>query len=338
MTGDGREARRTELRVWYDDHVAELRALETAFGTHLGDAIRAAHLDDARLETRTKGAESFLAKATKSDGRGGFKYADPAAQLTDFVGARVLVPLSADVAPVARLVQRLYVVEEMSDQRADSLLDVPGYQSLHFLVRFRDEDREALGVVDRPVELQVRSILQHAWASLQHDLMYKGERTPTDSVRRRLIALAGLLELADHEFMAVRLAHGDAAGMLDDAHAGGFDVAAVRAWAERLAGDEADGEPLAWAGALRTVLTALGATTADEATALLGEWATRGSELARSVRATRPWATASYVADLALRLSLGTDYLARREVTDPAAVDALARETAAVRAGTEGPA
>ena len=70
------------------------------------------------------------------------------------------------------------------------------------------------------MELQVRSILQHAWASLQHDLMYKGERTPTDSVRRRLIALAGLLELADHEFMAVRLAHGDAAGMLDDAHAG----------------------------------------------------------------------------------------------------------------------
>ena len=89
--------------------------------------------------------DSFLEKATKSDGRGGFKYADPAGQLTDFVGARVLVPLSADVAPVARLVQRLYVVEEMSDQRADSLLDVPGYQSLHFLVRFRDEDREALG-------------------------------------------------------------------------------------------------------------------------------------------------------------------------------------------------
>ena len=55
------------------------------------------------------------------------------------------------------------------------------------------------------------------------------------------------------------------------------------------------------------------------------------------MRATRPWATASYVADLALRLSLGTDYLVRREVTDPAAVDALARETAAVRAGTEGP-
>jgi ppGpp synthetase/RelA/SpoT-type nucleotidyltranferase len=337
MTTRGREARREELRAWYDANVDDFRALEAAFRRHLGDALREARLEDARLETRTKTVESFLEKATKSDGRGGFKYADPAGQLTDFVGARVLVPLSADVAPVARLVQRLYVVEEMSDQRADSLLDVPGYQSLHFLVRFRDEDREELGVVDRPVEVQVRSILQHAWAALQHDLMYKGERAPTDSVRRRLIALAGLLELADQEFMAVRLAHGDAAGMLDDAHAGGFDVAGVGSWAERLVGDEADTEPAAWAAALREVLTSLGATTDDEASALLSEWGGRGPELARTVRATRPWATASYVADLAIRLALGREYLARRAVSDPAAVRALESECATVRDAMERP-
>jgi ppGpp synthetase/RelA/SpoT-type nucleotidyltranferase len=335
-------SRLEDLRAWFEEHVEGFRSLEAAFRDHLGQAIVAARLDDARLETRTKDVESFLVKATKSDGRGGFKYADPKTQLTDFVGARVMVPLSADVAPVARLVQRLYVVEEMSDQRAGTLLDVPGYQSLHFLVRFRDEDREALGlaergVPDQPVELQVRSILQHAWASLQHDLMYKGERTPTDSVRRRLIALAGLLELADNEFMSVRLAHGDSAGVLDDSHAGGFDVAGVGAWAETLVGDEAGTEPAAWAAALRGALSELGATTADEADALLGEWRTRGLELARSVRAARPWATASYVVDLALRLSLGADYLARRGVSDVAATEALDAECDDVRRSMEAP-
>ncbi len=334
--------RREQLGVWFEDNVASLRALEAAFGEHLGGALREARLDDARLETRTKGIASFLDKATKSDGRGGFKYADPAAQLTDLVGARVMVPLSADVAPVARLVQRLYVVEEMSDQRADALLDVPGYQSLHFLVRFRDEDRAALdldgrGAADRPVELQVRSILQHAWASLQHDLMYKGERRPTDHVRRRLIALAGLLELADQEFMSVRLAHGDSAGLLDDAHAGGFDVAAVGRWAEAFAGDDAGGEPAAWAAALRGVLTELGATEAAEATRLLGVSADRGPDLARTVRATRPWATASYVADLALRLELGTDYLTRRGVHDTGAVASFGRELDDLRTRLEAP-
>ncbi len=335
MTVEHRATRRAELTDWFEQHADGFRGLERAFREHLGGALATARLDDARLETRTKALESFLDKATKTDGRGGFKYADPTTQLTDFVGARVLVPLSADVAPVARLVQRLYLVEEMSDQRGDSLLDVPGYQSLHVLVRFREEDREALGLVeggvpDLPIEVQVRSILQHAWASLQHDVMYKAERVPTDNVRRRLIALAGLLELADQEFMSVRLAHGDSAGMLDDAHAGGFDVAGVRAWAERFVGDEDGTEPVPWAAALRGVLTGLGATTEDEAVALLGDWAPRGPDLARTVRAARPWATASYVADLALRLALGPEYLARREVTDPAALEALAAETAAL--------
>jgi hypothetical protein len=161
--------------------------------------------------------------------------------------------------------------------------------------------------------------------------MYKGERAPTDHVRRRLIALAGLLELADQEFMSVRLEHGDAAGVLDDAYAGGFDVAGVAAWAERLVGDEAGTEPAAWAAALRGVLTDLDAATADEATALLGEWGDRGPELALTVRAIRPWATASYVADLALRLALGADYLAGRGVTDPVAAGALDAECRTVR-------
>ena len=335
---DRRDRRRAELGNWYDEHVDGFRAVEAAVRAHLGGALVAARLDDARLETRTKARDSFLTKATKSDGRGGFKYEDPAAELTDFVGARVLVPLSADVAPVARLVQRLFAVEEMSDQRADQLLDVPGYQSLHFLLRFRPEDKETLGIADAPdllVEVQVRSILQHAWASLQHDLMYKGERAPTDNVRRRLIALAGLLELADQEFMSVRLAHGDSAGLLDDAHAGGFDVAGVARWAEGVAGDEPGTEPTSWAAPLRTVLTELGATNAEEATALLGLWAGRGAEVARVVRSTRPWATASYVADLLLRVALGAEYLERRSVGAAEAVEALEREIAQVRAAVE---
>ncbi len=338
MTSPARTARRVELTAWFERERPGFEAIESALGAHLGDALRSARLDDARLETRTKSLESFLDKATRSDGRGGFKYADPRTQLTDFVGARVLVPLSADVAPVARLVQRRYVVEEMSDQRVDQLADVPGYQSLHFLLRFRDEDREALGLTDAPdvpVEVQVRSILQHAWAALQHDLMYKGERQPTSHVRRRLIALAGLLELADQEFMAVRLAHGDAAGMLDDADVGGFDATAVRAWAASVVGDEETGGDAAWFAVLRSVLEELGARSADDATALAGEWATRGPEVARAVRAGRPWANTAYVADLLLRLALAEDYLTRRAVTAPDAGDALRRECAEVAAALE---
>ncbi len=53
------------------------------------------------------------------------------------------------------------------------------------------------------------------------------------------------------------------------------------------------------------------------------------------MRATRPWATASYVADLLLRAALGGEYLARRGVSAPEAAAALDREVAALGAVVE---
>ena len=72
-TSQAREARREELRAWYEQHVDGLHAVEAALRDHLGGALREARLDDARLETRTKALDSFLDKATKSDGRGGLQ-------------------------------------------------------------------------------------------------------------------------------------------------------------------------------------------------------------------------------------------------------------------------
>ena len=52
-------------------------------------------------------------------------------------------------------------------------------------------------------EVQIRSILQHTWAEIEHDLQYKDESIPRE-LRRRFARLAGLLEIADAEFMGIR--------------------------------------------------------------------------------------------------------------------------------------
>jgi putative GTP pyrophosphokinase len=54
------------------------------------------------------------------------------------------------------------------------------------------------------VEIQVRSILQHAWAEIEHDLGYKSEREIPANVRREFFRVAGLLEVADAEFQRIR--------------------------------------------------------------------------------------------------------------------------------------
>lgn len=54
------------------------------------------------------------------------------------------------------------------------------------------------------VAAQPRSILQHAWSEIQHDLGHKSRATLPALVRRRFTRLAGLIELADQEFGDVR--------------------------------------------------------------------------------------------------------------------------------------
>jgi hypothetical protein len=53
-------------------------------------------------------------------------------------------------------------------------------------------------------EIQVRSILQHAWAEIEHDLEYKSREAVPRQIRRRFARLSGLLELADAEFVRLR--------------------------------------------------------------------------------------------------------------------------------------
>ena len=56
------------------------------------------------------------------------------------------------------------------------------------------------------MQVQLRTVLQHAWAEFEHDIRYKGE-VPAEHINefdRRFTMAAGLLELADREFTMIR--------------------------------------------------------------------------------------------------------------------------------------
>src|SRR5690606_20293895 len=82
-----------------------------------------------------------------------------------------------------------------------------GYSSRHLQVGI-DADRESTHphLVGRSAQIQVRTVLQHAWAEFEHDIRYKGT-IPDEHVPdfdRRFTLAAGLLELADREFSTIR--------------------------------------------------------------------------------------------------------------------------------------
>jgi ppGpp synthetase/RelA/SpoT-type nucleotidyltranferase len=161
------------------------------------------------IEARVKDVESFGRKAVRpaEDDPEAPRYADPLSDITDLSGARIITFFMADVEKANSLIEREFEVIEKSTmtglfEEGQRL----GYQSVHYLVKFsarRCELPEYKRFKGRVSEIQVRTILQHAWAEIEHDIQYKAQSSIPDSIRRRFLSLAGVVELADREFQAI---------------------------------------------------------------------------------------------------------------------------------------
>lgn len=131
------------------------------------------------------------------------------AHITDLAGVRIITHYSDDVDRVALLVESEFAIdaENSIDKRIALDPDRFGYLSLHYVASMnsdRSKLREYSAFKGLKVEIQVRSILQHTWAEIEHDIGYKSTVQVPRHIRRKFSRLAGLLELADQEFVSIR--------------------------------------------------------------------------------------------------------------------------------------
>ncbi len=129
--------------------------------------------------------------------------------IPDLVGIRIITYFEDEVDKIAQLIDEEFDIDASRSSDKKDLLDPKefGYRSLHKVGRL-SANRLSLPEYKRfasyGFEIQIRSILQHAWAEIEHNLGYKNENEVPKEIRRRFSRLAGLLELADDEFISIR--------------------------------------------------------------------------------------------------------------------------------------
>jgi len=195
-------------------HEYAVRRPALAEAAHQFVALVTAILDDAGINYltvtgRAKSVASFAAKAARTvDGRP--VYSDPLLDITDQIGVRVITYVLSDVAAVAGLLDDQVVVLDDRDMGQETASEGRfGYASRHLLISLDParESQPGLGALrGQRAQVQIRTVVQHAWAEFEHDIRYKGtipdEHVP--DLDRRFTLAAGLLELADREFSTIR--------------------------------------------------------------------------------------------------------------------------------------
>ena len=126
--------------------------------------------------------------------------------ITDILGCRVICFLSDEVDKIGKKVEEKFVVDwENSSNKKDLLKENAfGYLSLHYICSLPFGDKWPDEICGKKFEIQIRTILQHAWSAIHHDIGYKSDFGVPRDINRQFARLAGLLELADDEFVRAR--------------------------------------------------------------------------------------------------------------------------------------
>lgn len=169
--------------------------LEKAKNTSIPEAI---------VQVRAKSIESFAEKCLRKKAN----YKEPYKELTDLCGGRVIVHTLSQVEAVRAFIKCNFLIEEEDEKGLSLGKDQFGYRDLHFLVQLNPERAEIIGftkkqidaIGDKIAELQIRTIVQHAWADTLHDRMYKTKLIYPAEFQRGGSLLAAIMEDGDRQF------------------------------------------------------------------------------------------------------------------------------------------
>ncbi|WP_260294142.1 GTP pyrophosphokinase [Proteus vulgaris] len=179
----------------------------TQFGQMMSALIKRL-MDTSKIQThsihhRVKDEVSLKKKIELKD-----KY-NSCADITDLLGVRIICYYSNDIERIESIIKENFDVdvENTIDKRKTYEPDRFGYMSLHYVVSLNTSRHclvEYREFQEIKFEIQIRTILQHTWAEIEHDLGYKTINSVPEYIRRKFSILSGTLELIDNAFVEIK--------------------------------------------------------------------------------------------------------------------------------------
>lgn len=186
----------------YDKKREILENLNKSLDTLINSLLKQKGIKAHQIQTRVKDRESLEKKILAKQ-----KY-ESLDDITDIVGIRIITYFEDEVDKVAKVVEEEFDIDqENSVDKREIDTDRFGYRSLHYVASLK-KNRTILSEYSDfeafKFEFQIRSILQHSWAEIEHDLGYKGAAEIPSSAKRTFYRVAALLEQADIEFVKLK--------------------------------------------------------------------------------------------------------------------------------------
>lgn len=156
----------------------------------------------AIVQARAKTVPSFTEKIVRKG------YTFPFIQMTDLCGARIITPTLDQMRAVCEIIEKTFIIDVKNSLDTLSRLGTKefDYLSVHYVIQLHkgsicgvEIPPEILPRNDVPfkAEVQVRTLLQHVWADVFHDRIYKNRMTVPESIKRDVARVAAILEEAD---------------------------------------------------------------------------------------------------------------------------------------------
>lgn len=157
------------------------------------------------ITSRTKDPKSLEKKISKPD-----KSYSKLEEITDLSGIRIITYFEKDIEAIKEIIVNEFQIDNSkSEDKREKIHEREfSYQSHHLIISLkkpREDLTDYLKYKNLYCEIQIRTILQHAWAEIEHDIGYKNQFNLPKSLSRRFGKLSALLELADDEFGRLKL-------------------------------------------------------------------------------------------------------------------------------------